>query len=45
MEAVSSSNIKIANCPLGCDDCKVIYTNKETGFKIICGCNCHKFKK
>lgn len=39
------SIIKIMNCPITCKECKRIYTNKETGFKIVCECSCHKDKK
>lgn len=31
----------IAKCPLSCDNCKTIYSNKPTGIKIVCKCNCH----
>ena len=31
----------ITKCPLGCDNCKTIYTNKTTGIKIRCKCHCH----
>lgn len=41
----SFSSIKITNCPIRCKECKKIYTNKETGFKILCECPCHKDKK
>lgn len=45
MEAASFSDIKIANCPLTCKTCKVVYINEETGIKIVCECFCHKDKK
>jgi len=46
METIGSiSNIRISNCPIGCKKCKEIYLNKETGFKIVCECFCHKDKK
>lgn len=41
----SFSSIKITNCPILCKECKKIYTNKDTGLKIICECSCHKDKK
>jgi hypothetical protein len=34
--------IVIYGCPLGCEKCKTIYTNKSTGIKIVCKCFCHK---
>jgi len=43
--ATSFSGIKVTNCPIACEDCKRIYTNKETGFEIVCECSCHKDKK
>ncbi len=31
----------IFKCPLNCDNCKTIYSNKLTGIKIVCKCSCH----
>ena len=31
----------ITKCPLSCDNCKAIYTNKLTGIRIKCNCVCH----
>jgi hypothetical protein len=33
--------IVIFKCPLSCDNCKTIYSNKSTGIKIVCKCSCH----
>ncbi len=33
--------LSITNCPINCKDCKVVYSNKPTGFRIVCRCNCH----
>ncbi len=43
MESTASfPSIIIANCPITCKECKKVYTNRETGFKIQCECLCHK---
>lgn len=31
----------IAKCPMTCNNCKTIYSNKSTGIKIVCNCLCH----
>ncbi len=31
----------INKCPLRCNNCKTIYTNKLTGIQIRCQCHCH----
>ncbi|MDN5845165.1 MAG: hypothetical protein L0H53_02695 [Candidatus Nitrosocosmicus sp.] len=33
--------LSIAKCPISCNNCKVVYSNKSTGIKIICYCSCH----
>lgn len=33
--------LSITKCPINCDVCKAIYSNKPTGFRIVCRCNCH----
>jgi hypothetical protein len=33
--------LMITKCPLSCDNCKTIYSNKLTGIKIRCICVCH----
>ncbi len=37
--------LSITKCPLECDNCKTVYSNKLTGFRIICKCNCHENSK
>ena len=36
-----ASEFVIFKCPLNCDNCKTIYSNKLTGIKIVCKCSCH----
>lgn len=31
----------IAKCPIACNNCKTVYSNKLTGLRIVCKCICH----
>lgn len=33
--------LSIAKCPISCNNCKTVYSNKLTGIKIVCNCQCH----
>lgn len=44
MHKTLSLNISTSKCPLGCGNCKTVYTNEETGFRIICKCYCHEIQ-
>lgn len=35
------SDLLIAKCPIACNNCKTIYSNKLTGLQIVCKCPCH----
>lgn len=41
MENIHISNLEVKKCPLTCEECKVVYTNREVDYKIICTCICH----
>jgi len=33
--------LSITKCPITCHNCKIVYSNKLTGIKIVCKCPCH----
>ena len=33
--------LSITKCPINCNYCKMVYSNKSTGIRIVCKCNCH----
>lgn len=37
----NSLELSITKCPITCVDCKAVYSNITTGFRIVCRCNCH----
>ncbi len=41
--SASELELSITKCPVSCDSCKTVYSNKTTGIKILCKCNCHTF--
>lgn len=47
-ESINSFSIlelSIAKCPITCNKCKTVYSNKPTGIRIVCRCLCHNQKK
>lgn len=41
IKSPSGLELSIAKCPLHCNNCKTVYSNKLTGIRIVCRCNCH----
>ena len=41
INTISGLELSITKCPIACNSCKIIYSNKSTGFRIVCRCNCH----
>lgn len=37
--------LSITKCPITCNKCKTVYSNKQTGIRIVCRCLCHNQKK
>jgi hypothetical protein len=37
----SGVELSITKCPISCNNCKTVYSNKLTGIKIRCWCSCH----
>ncbi len=37
--------ISITKCPITCVECKTVYSNITTGFRIVCKCNCHTLRE
>jgi len=33
--------LSIVKCPIACNNCKTVYSNKLTGIRIVCNCPCH----
>lgn len=43
--SLSVLEFSIIRCPIDCNNCKIIYSNKPTGIRIFCKGNCHKIEK
>ncbi len=41
----SPLELSITKCPINCVNCKTVYSNKTTGFRIVCKCNCHTLRE
>jgi hypothetical protein len=37
----SGLELSITKCPMSCNNCKTVYSNKITGMRIVCRCSCH----
>ncbi len=45
IKSPSVLDLSVTQCPIACNNCKTVYSNKSTGFKITCYCKCHELEK
>lgn len=41
IDSSSGLELSITKCPISCNNCKTIYSNKITAIRIVCRCSCH----
>ncbi|MGD9674011.1 MAG: hypothetical protein AB7U98_11100 [Candidatus Nitrosocosmicus sp.] len=41
LSSPSGLELSIGKCPITCNNCKTVYSNKLTGIRIVCSCSCH----